>query len=88
MSNRLEGKVAIVTGAGSVHGAPDRQPIGNGRAAAIVYAREGAAVVAVDIDLESAQETKALIEKRGAFVRCAGPMSPWPRIAAPWRSNP
>ena len=65
MSNILKGKVAIVTGAGSVCGAPDRQPIGNGRAAAIIYAREGAAVVAVDIDLESAQETKALIEKEG-----------------------
>jgi NAD(P)-dependent dehydrogenase (short-subunit alcohol dehydrogenase family) len=49
----LKGKVAIVTGAGSVPGAQDRPPIGNGRAAAIVYAREGAKVFAVDIDMDT-----------------------------------
>jgi NAD(P)-dependent dehydrogenase (short-subunit alcohol dehydrogenase family) len=65
VTDLLKGKVAIVTGAGSVPGAQDRPPIGNGRAAAIVYAREGAKVFAVDIDVESAQQTKELIEKEG-----------------------
>jgi NAD(P)-dependent dehydrogenase (short-subunit alcohol dehydrogenase family) len=65
VTDLLKGKVAIVTGAGSVPGAQDRPPIGNGRAAAIVYAREGAKVVAVDIDMGSAEETKELILKEG-----------------------
>jgi NAD(P)-dependent dehydrogenase (short-subunit alcohol dehydrogenase family) len=60
MGERLKGKVAIVTGAGSI--APG---IGNGRAAAIVFAREGARVVVVDINPESAQETKRLIAESG-----------------------
>ena len=53
MTDFLKGKVAIVTEAGSVPGAQDRPPIGNGRAAAIVYAREGAKVFAVDIDMDT-----------------------------------
>ena len=65
MSDRLKGKVAIVTGAGAVPGASDRPPIGNGRAAAIVFAREGAAILAVDVRLDAAQETKAMIEAEG-----------------------
>jgi NAD(P)-dependent dehydrogenase (short-subunit alcohol dehydrogenase family) len=60
MSGRVEGKVAIVTGAGSVG-----PGIGNGRAAAIVYAREGARVVLVDLDLESAQVTETMIRHEG-----------------------
>jgi len=50
MGDILKGKVAIVVGAGAVPGPQDRPPIGNGRAAAIVYAKEGAAVMAVDIN--------------------------------------
>jgi hypothetical protein len=43
MGDRLRGKVAIVTGAGS------RGPgLGNGKAAAILFAREGARVLCVD----------------------------------------
>ena len=58
MSGRVEGKVAIVTGAGSVG-----PGIGNGRAAAIVYAREGARVMLVDLDMESARSTEAMIRE-------------------------
>ena len=65
MSKILKGKVAIVMGAGAVPGPPDRPPIGNGRAAAIVYAKEGASIMAVDIDLEKAIETKKMIEEEG-----------------------
>jgi NAD(P)-dependent dehydrogenase (short-subunit alcohol dehydrogenase family) len=67
MGDRLKGKVAIVTGAGSVPGAPDRPPIGNGKAAAIVYAREGAAVMAVDLRADAAEDTKRMIEEEGGI---------------------
>ncbi len=58
MSGRLEGKAAIVVGAGQTAG----ETIGNGRATAIVFAREGARVLLVDRDLDSAKETQAMIE--------------------------
>ena len=61
MRNRLKGKVAIVTGAGSSPG----EGIGNGKATAIVYAREGAAVMLVDLNLEAAEETKRMIDQEG-----------------------
>jgi NAD(P)-dependent dehydrogenase (short-subunit alcohol dehydrogenase family) len=56
MAGRLAGKVAIVTGAGS-----SGPGIGNGKAAAILFAREGARVLCVDQHLERAEETCALI---------------------------
>jgi NAD(P)-dependent dehydrogenase (short-subunit alcohol dehydrogenase family) len=56
MSGRLAGKVAIVTGAGS-RGAG----IGNGKAAAILFAREGAQVVCADQIAARAEETVATI---------------------------
>jgi len=65
MVGRLAGKVALVTGAGSVG-----PGWGNGRAAAVLFAREGAKVVVVDLDRLAAAETARLIgEERGeAFV--------------------
>jgi NAD(P)-dependent dehydrogenase (short-subunit alcohol dehydrogenase family) len=60
MGDRLRGKVAIVTGAGS------RGPgLGNGKAAAILFAREGARVLCVDQALPRAEETVALIRAEG-----------------------
>ncbi len=60
MSTRLAGKVAIVTGAGS------RGPgLGNGKAAAILFAREGARVLCVDLVKERAEETAGLIRDEG-----------------------
>ena len=61
MSGRLADKVAIVVGAGQTPG----DTIGNGRATAILFAREGARVLAVDRRIDSAEETVALIEKEG-----------------------
>jgi NAD(P)-dependent dehydrogenase (short-subunit alcohol dehydrogenase family) len=61
LSGRLAGKVAVVVGAGQTPG----DTIGNGRATAILFAREGARVVAVDRRLDSARETAAMIEKEG-----------------------
>jgi NAD(P)-dependent dehydrogenase (short-subunit alcohol dehydrogenase family) len=58
--NRLAGKVAIVSGAGSVG-----DGWGNGKAAAFVYGKEGAKIVCVDYRLDAAEETVALIEKAG-----------------------
>jgi NAD(P)-dependent dehydrogenase (short-subunit alcohol dehydrogenase family) len=64
MSGRLQGKIAIVVGAGQTPG----DTIGNGRATAILFAREGARVVAVDRRLDSAEETVALIEREGGHA--------------------
>jgi NAD(P)-dependent dehydrogenase (short-subunit alcohol dehydrogenase family) len=61
MDQRLEGKVAVVTGAGQTPG----DTIGNGRAMSILFARAGAKVFLVDRRIESAEETRALIEKEG-----------------------
>ena len=52
MTGRLQGKVAIITGAGCVG-----PGWGNGRATAVRFAEEGATVLAVDIDLSSMEET-------------------------------
>ena len=60
MSGRLAGKVALVTGAGS------RGPgVGNGKAAAILFAREGARVVCADAVKDRAAETAELIRAEG-----------------------
>jgi NAD(P)-dependent dehydrogenase (short-subunit alcohol dehydrogenase family) len=61
MSGRLEGKIALVVGAGQTPG----DTIGNGRATALLFAREGARVVAVDRQLDSALETVERIEAEG-----------------------
>jgi len=68
MSGRMQGKVALITGAGSVG-----PGWGNGRAAAVMFAREGATVVATDIDNAGFAETEALLRDAGAtflFARC------------------
>jgi len=58
---RLAGKVALVIGAGQTPG----DTIGNGRATAILFAREGARVIAVDRSLAAAAETVLMIEGEG-----------------------
>jgi NAD(P)-dependent dehydrogenase (short-subunit alcohol dehydrogenase family) len=60
MTDRLAGKVAIVTGAGS-----RGEGIGNGKAAAILFAREGARVVCADQVASRAEETVATITAEG-----------------------
>ena len=54
---RLQDRIAIVVGAGQSPG----EGIGNGRATAITFAREGAKVLCVDHNLASAQETVDMI---------------------------
>jgi NAD(P)-dependent dehydrogenase (short-subunit alcohol dehydrogenase family) len=57
-------RVLVVGGGQQSHGVED-PPMGNGRAIALVCAREGAAVAVADIDLRSAQETVDLVRKEG-----------------------
>src|SRR2546423_10437908 len=52
---RLDGKVCVITGAGS----------GIGQASALLFAREGARVVVSDIDLDAARDTAQEITKAG-----------------------
>ena len=63
---RLEGKVGIVVGAGQSPG----ETVGTGRAAALAFAREGAKVLLVDRDLDSARETAELIAGEGGTAEC------------------
>ena len=60
-AGRVEGKVAIVTGAGSTPG----PGVGTGKATAVVLAREGASVLLVDLHPERAEETRRMIEDEG-----------------------
>lgn len=75
MAGRLDGKVAFVAGAGS-----SGEGWGNGKAAAVLFAREGAKVFAVDVNKDAAEETRGIIEKEGGAcvthacdLRKAGP---------------
>jgi NAD(P)-dependent dehydrogenase (short-subunit alcohol dehydrogenase family) len=67
-AGRVEGKVAIVTGAGSTPG----PGIGTGKATAVVLAREGASVLLVDLFPERAEETRALIDAEGGKAEVFG----------------
>ena len=60
MGERLKDKVALVSGAGSVG-----PGWGNGKAAAVLFAREGASVFCVDIRGEAAEETRDIIRAEG-----------------------
>lgn len=53
--NRLAGKVAVITGAGS----------GIGRGTALIFAREGCKIAVADLNSEAARETCSLIQKEG-----------------------
>jgi NAD(P)-dependent dehydrogenase (short-subunit alcohol dehydrogenase family) len=63
MPGRVEGKVALVVGAGCVG-----PGWGNGRASAVLFAREGAKVFAVDKNADSMTETVARVGNDGEIV--------------------
>ena len=60
MGDRVQGKTIIVTGAGSIG-----PGLGNGKAASILYAREGGRLFLVDRDLAAAEETRRAIADAG-----------------------
>ena len=66
MERRLEGKVAVLFGAGSVG-----PGWGNGKAAAVLYARHGATVVCVDVNPAAAEETAGIIAGEGGRAEAA-----------------
>lgn len=64
---RLAGKVAMVVGAGSV-GPADNPVYGNGKASAVLFAREGASLFLADIDEAALGATVQIIEGEGGTV--------------------
>lgn len=60
MTNRLDNKIVILFGAGSVG-----PGWGNGKATAVLFARNGAHVACVDVNREAAQETVDIIQGEG-----------------------
>ncbi len=62
MPGMLEGKSALITGAGG----------GIGRAAALVFAREGARVAVADLDRQAAQDTVAMVNAVGGQAASIG----------------
>jgi len=60
---KLDGKVALVTGCGSIG-----PGWGNGKAIAVLLARQGASVFGVDLTLEAAEATRALIQEEGGVA--------------------
>ena len=64
MTGRMEGKTAVVVGAGQTPG----ETIGNGRAMAVLFAREGAKVLCVDRVADRAEETVAQIVEEGGVA--------------------
>jgi NAD(P)-dependent dehydrogenase (short-subunit alcohol dehydrogenase family) len=63
MGNRLDGKVALVTGCGAVG-----PGWGNGKAIAALFAREGARVYGCDINPEAAEETRKIVSEEGGQI--------------------
>jgi NAD(P)-dependent dehydrogenase (short-subunit alcohol dehydrogenase family) len=66
MSQRLAGRRVVVVGAGTRASDDPDAPVGNGRAIAVLAAREGATVACVDRDRAAAEETARLVEAEGA----------------------
>jgi len=64
MPDRLKNKVAVVVGAGSIG-----PGWGNGKATAVAFAREGARVMCVDVNIDAAQETAGIIAGEGGQAR-------------------
>ncbi len=60
---RLDGKVALVTGCGSIGAG-----WGNGKAIAVLLARQGAKVYGCDLQLDAAQATRKLIRDEGGVA--------------------
>lgn len=66
MGGRLQNRVAMVVGAGS-----SGPGWGNGKAAAVLFAREGARVFCIDINADAAEETASIIRGEGGEATAA-----------------
>jgi len=77
VAGRLDGKIALITGAGCVGSG-----WGNGRAAAVLFAREGAKVFAVDKDADSMTETVARVGNDGEIATHLCDVLDDPQVAA------
>jgi NAD(P)-dependent dehydrogenase (short-subunit alcohol dehydrogenase family) len=64
MANRLEGKVALITGTAG----------GQGRAAALLFAREGATIVGCDVKADEAAETVEMVRALGGVMTSDQPV--------------
>src|SRR6185503_4366495 len=64
VGNRLQGKVAVITGTGG----------GQGRAAALLFAQEGATIVGCDLKVEGAEETLELVRAAGGTMTSMQPV--------------
>ncbi len=64
MSNRLQGKVALITGTGG----------GQGRAAALLFASEGATIAGCDLKVEGSEETLELVKRAGGTMTSTHPV--------------
>ncbi len=62
---RLVGRRVLVVGAGTQPSDDPDAPVGNGRAIAVLAAREGAAIGCADRDRAAAEETAALVQREG-----------------------
>jgi NAD(P)-dependent dehydrogenase (short-subunit alcohol dehydrogenase family) len=62
---KLADRHVLVVGAGTQSSDDPEAPVGNGRAIAVLAAREGATVACADLDRDAAQETAAWIEREG-----------------------
>ncbi len=60
-NRRLENQVVLIVGGGQIPG----ETIGNGRATALTFAREGAKLAIADIDMNLAKETVKLVQDQG-----------------------
>ena len=69
MSGRLADRHVLVVGAGTQRSNDPEAPVGNGRAIAVLAAREGARVVCADRDQAAAEETAAWIERGDGQAR-------------------
>ncbi|WP_395712689.1 SDR family NAD(P)-dependent oxidoreductase [Reyranella sp.] len=78
MASRVEGKIAVVVGAGQTEG----ETIGNGRATALLLAREGATVLCVDRIGERARETADMIAGERGAAAAASSMASDVTVAA------
>jgi NAD(P)-dependent dehydrogenase (short-subunit alcohol dehydrogenase family) len=62
----LKGKVAMITGCGCYG-----PGWGNGKAMSVLFARQGAIVLGLDISLQAAEETRALVADEGNVMHVA-----------------